>query len=62
MLEKINQPNDIKKIKPEDYRFLAKEIRRFLLRHVSKTGGHVASNLGIVELTMALHLVLDFPV
>ena len=61
MLEKINQPNDIKKIKPEDYRLLAKEIRRFLLRHVSKTGGHVASNLGIVELTMALHLVLDFP-
>ena len=61
MLEKINQPNDIKKIKPEDYRLLAKEIRRFLMRHVSKTGGHVASNLGIVELTMALHLVLDFP-
>ena len=61
MLEKINHPNDIKKIRPEDYRLLAKEIRRFLLYHVSRTGGHLASNLGIVELTMALHLVLDFP-
>lgn len=61
MLEKINQPNDIKKINPDDYRVLAKEIRRFLLQNVSKTGGHLASNLGIVELTMALHLVLDFP-
>lgn len=61
MLEKINQPNDIKKINPDDYRILAKEIRRFLLQNVSKTGGHLASNLGIVELTMALHLVLDFP-
>ncbi len=61
MLEKINQPNDIKKVNPDDYRVLAKEIRRFLLQNVSKTGGHLASNLGIVELTMALHLVLDFP-
>lgn len=61
MLEKINQPNDIKKINPDDFRILAKEIRRFLLQNVSKTGGHLASNLGIVELTMALHLVLDFP-
>lgn len=61
MLEKINQPNDIKNINPDDYRILAKEIRRFLLQTVSKTGGHLASNLGIVELTMALHLVLDFP-
>lgn len=61
MLEKINQPNDIKNIRPEDYRILAKDIRRFLLQNVSKTGGHLASNLGIVELTMALHLVMDFP-
>ena len=61
MLEKINHPNDIKKIRPEDYKLLAKEIRRFLLYHISRTGGHLASNLGIVELTMALHLVLDFP-
>lgn len=61
MLEYINKPNDIKQIQPEDYRILAKEIRRFLLKNVSRTGGHLASNLGIVELTMALHLVLDFP-
>lgn len=61
MLEKINQPNDIKKLRPEEYRMLAKDIRRFLLKNVSKTGGHLASNLGIVELTMALHLVMDFP-
>lgn len=61
MLEYIKEPNDIKSIQPEDYRTLAKEIRRFLLKNVSRTGGHLASNLGIVELTMALHLVLDFP-
>lgn len=61
MLEYINDPNDIKKIQPEDYKILAKDIRRFLLKNVSRTGGHLASNLGIVGLTMALHLVLDFP-
>ena len=61
MLEYINDPNDIKQIQPEDYKLLAKDICRFLLRNVSRTGGHLASNLGIVELTMALHLVLDFP-
>jgi 1-deoxy-D-xylulose-5-phosphate synthase len=61
MLEKINHPNDIKNLKPEEYRVLAKEIRRFLLQNVSRTGGHLASNLGIVELTMAIHLVMDFP-
>ena len=61
MLEYINDPNDIKRIQPEDYKLLAKDIRRFLLKNVSRTGGHLASNLGIVELTMALHLVLDFP-
>lgn len=61
MLEQINHPNDIKKIDRKDYRILAKEIRKFLLMNVSKTGGHLASNLGAVELTMALHTVLDFP-
>lgn len=58
-LEQINQPNDIKKISPENYKELAREIRRFLVRKVSKTGGHLASNLGVVELTMALHICLD---
>ena len=61
MLEMINKPNDIKKLEVNDYKLLAKEIRRFLIQNVSRTGGHLASNLGVVELTMALHLVLDFP-
>ena len=60
-LEKINKPNDIKNIDPENYTELAREIRRFLVKNVSRTGGHLASNLGIVEITMALHLCLDLP-
>ena len=48
MLEYINDPNDIKRIQPEDYKILAKDIRRFLLKNVSRTGGHLASTLGIV--------------
>ncbi|MGI5988857.1 MAG: 1-deoxy-D-xylulose-5-phosphate synthase [Lachnospiraceae bacterium] len=60
-LETIKKPNDIKSIPPEHYSDLAAEIRQFLIEHVSKTGGHLASNLGVVELTMALHLVLNFP-
>ena len=61
LLEKINEPNDIKQLSPSDYGRLAKEIRAFLVKKVSKTGGHLASNLGVVELTMALHLFLDLP-
>ncbi|BBF41916.1 1-deoxy-D-xylulose 5-phosphate synthase [Lachnospiraceae bacterium KM106-2] len=61
ILEQMKHPNDIKKIDPADYRKLAKEIRRFLIGNISKTGGHLASNLGVVELTMALHLSLDLP-
>lgn len=61
LLDKIKKANDIKNINSSDYRALAKEIRRFLLLNVSKTGGHLASNLGVVELTMALHLTLDMP-
>ena len=61
LLEKIEQSSDIKKLKEEDYPILAKEIRRFLLEKISKTGGHLASNLGVVELTMALHLAFDLP-
>lgn len=61
ILDQVNEPNDIKKIKPEEYAKLADEIRRFLLDKLSKKGGHLASNLGVVELTMALHLTLDFP-
>jgi len=61
ILDRINQPNDIKEISPAQYNRLAKEIRHFLLHRVSEHGGHLASNLGAVELTMALHLFLDFP-
>lgn len=60
-LEKINQVNDIKQISPEEYEVLAAEIREFLVEKISRTGGHLASNLGVVELTMALHLSFDFP-
>ncbi|MBQ6814306.1 MAG: 1-deoxy-D-xylulose-5-phosphate synthase [Lachnospiraceae bacterium] len=61
MLEKINKPNDIKDIDKKDLPKLAEEIRQFLIEKVSKKGGHLASNLGVVELTMALHLCMDFP-
>ena len=61
LLEKIKQPNDIKQISMEQLPKLAEEIRQFLLEHLSKTGGHLASNLGAVELTMALHYVFQLP-
>ena len=61
LLEKIEQSSDIKKLKEEDYPVLAEEIRQFLLEKISHTGGHLASNLGVVELTMALHLAFDLP-
>lgn len=61
ILDRIKKENDIKKISPEDYENLAAEIRAFLIEHISNTGGHLASNLGAVELTMALHLSVDLP-
>lgn len=61
VLEKINQANDIKKLDPEELPVLADEIRDFLIHKIAVSGGHLASNLGVVELTMALHLALDFP-
>lgn len=61
ILNMIKEPNDIKKIRPEDYKRLAAEIRHFLVDRISKKGGHLSSNLGVVELAMALHLCLDFP-
>ena len=61
ILDKIKKENDIKKISPDDYEKLAAEIRSFLIEHISNTGGHLASNLGAVELTMALHLSVDLP-
>ena len=61
ILDKIQKENDIKKIDPKDYKQLAEEIRSFLIEKISENGGHLGSNLGTVELTMALHLVLDLP-
>ena len=61
LLDQIEGPGDIKKLSPNEWDSLAEEIRRFLVRKVSMTGGHLASNLGTVELTMALHLSLDLP-
>ena len=60
-LEQIEKPNDIKKLKKEEYSALAEEIRSFLIEKISETGGHLGSNLGAVELTMALHLSLNLP-
>lgn len=61
LLEKINKENDIKNIPQDQLPCLAEEIRKFLLEHLSRTGGHLASNLGAVELTMALHYVFSLP-
>lgn len=61
LLDGITKENDIKKIAPEQYETLAAEIRSFLMEKVSCTGGHLASNLGVVELTMALHIALELP-
>ncbi len=61
MLESIQNPEDLKAIDPELYPQLAQEIRDFLIEKVSEHGGHLASNLGVVELTIALHLALDLP-
>ncbi|SEW45362.1 1-deoxy-D-xylulose-5-phosphate synthase [[Clostridium] fimetarium] len=61
ILEKINKPNDIKNIDSCEYQKLASEIRQFLIEKISKSGGHLASNLGVVELTMALHIAFNLP-
>jgi 1-deoxy-D-xylulose-5-phosphate synthase len=61
LLEKINSPADLKKLKPEQLPALAAEIRQFLLETVSATGGHLGSNLGTVELSIALHYCFDSP-
>ena len=61
MLEKIQKPNDIKKIPADQLPALAEEIRNFIIESLSKTGGHLASNLGVVELTIAMHRVFNLP-
>ena len=59
ILEKINTSNDIKKLSGEELDALCAEIRTFLIDNISRTGGHLASNLGTVELTVALHRVYE---
>lgn len=61
VLEKIQGPNDVKKLKEEELPVLADEIRQFIIDKVSDNGGHLASNLGVVELTIAIHRCLNFP-
>lgn len=61
VLDSINKANDIKNVPVEELPLLATEIREFLIEHISHTGGHLASNLGTVELTMAMHLSFDLP-
>lgn len=61
ILDKIEKANDIKQLDGQELEMLVEEIRTFLIDHLSRSGGHLASNLGVVELTMALHLTLDFP-
>lgn len=61
VLERIQKENDIKELSEEELKILSSEIREFLIEKISVTGGHLASNLGVIELTMALHLFLDFP-
>lgn len=61
MLEKINSPKDVKNLNIEEKKQLAEEMRKYILEIVSENGGHLASNLGVVELTIALHSVFDVP-
>ncbi len=61
MLEQINGPEDIKRLSRGEQELLAQEIRQFLIEKTSMTGGHLASNLGVVELTMAMFQTFDLP-
>src|SRR5437588_6964931 len=61
LLEKISSPADVRRLDHEELTTLAAEIRDFIVRAVSVTGGHLGSNLGVVELTLALHRVFDSP-
>ena len=61
MLNQIKSPADLKSLTPEQIQQLASEIRAFLIEKVSKSGGHLGPNLGVVELTIAIHRVFDSP-
>ena len=59
MLEMIHSPSDVKRLNTDQTRQLCDELRTFLVQHVAESGGHLASNLGVVELTVAIHRVFD---
>ena len=61
LLEKINDPGDLRALRVEDLPHLAAEIRSLIIETVARTGGHLASSLGVVELTIALHYVFTTP-
>jgi 1-deoxy-D-xylulose-5-phosphate synthase len=61
LLEGINGPRDLDSLSNEDFLMLSQEIRRFLVGNVARTGGHLGPNLGVVELTLALHRVFRSP-
>ena len=61
LLDGISEPADLRKLSHKELVQLAKEIRQFLITNVARTGGHLGPNLGVVELTMAIHLVFDSP-
>ena len=61
LLDKINSPKDLKKLSRNELASLCNELRTFIIESVSKTGGHLSSNLGVIELTVALHYVFDCP-
>ena len=61
MLKDIHEPGDLKRLRPAELDLLAEELRREIVKVTSEQGGHLASNLGVVELTLALHYVLNCP-
>ena len=61
LLDRVHCPDDLRHLSPEESEELAREIRSFLIEHVSRTGGHLGPNLGVVEITIALHRVFDSP-
>ena len=61
ILDKINSPDDLKKLNKSDINKLSSEIREFIIRAVNNNGGHLASNLGVVEVTLAIHSVFNSP-
>ena len=61
LLENISYPSDLRKYNVDDLKLIADELRQYILESVSKTGGHLSSNLGTVELTIAIHHVFNTP-